>query len=66
VRAIDSVRSGDEIELSQRNFYLNSIGSSPFSLFVQPRLLSSDRFSGTVRCSPGAGWFHFPSDFDTR
>ncbi|WP_232453304.1 hypothetical protein, partial [Burkholderia ubonensis] len=25
VRAIDSVRSGDEIELSQRNFYLNSI-----------------------------------------
>ncbi|WP_157378422.1 hypothetical protein, partial [Burkholderia ubonensis] len=29
VRAIDSVRSGDEIELSQRNFYLNSIGSRP-------------------------------------
>ncbi|WP_232428580.1 hypothetical protein, partial [Burkholderia ubonensis] len=28
VRAIDSVRSGDEIELSQRNFYLNSIVSS--------------------------------------
>ncbi|WP_232446108.1 hypothetical protein, partial [Burkholderia ubonensis] len=27
VRAIDSVRSGDEIELSQRNFYLNSIGT---------------------------------------
>ncbi|WP_232444557.1 hypothetical protein, partial [Burkholderia ubonensis] len=27
VRAIDSVRSGDEIELSQRNFYLNSIAS---------------------------------------
>ncbi|WP_232450037.1 hypothetical protein, partial [Burkholderia ubonensis] len=27
VRAIDSVRSGDEIELSQRNFYLNSIGA---------------------------------------
>ncbi|WP_232457515.1 hypothetical protein, partial [Burkholderia ubonensis] len=29
VRAIDSVRSGDEIELSQRNFYLNSIGPRP-------------------------------------
>ncbi|WP_232487639.1 hypothetical protein, partial [Burkholderia ubonensis] len=27
VRAIDSVRSGDEIELSQRNCYLNSIAA---------------------------------------
>ncbi|WP_232460056.1 hypothetical protein, partial [Burkholderia ubonensis] len=49
VRAIDSVRSGDEIELSQRNFYLNSIALKCGQSWPAARGAPEGRHDMTIR-----------------